>query len=72
MLPLLVLLPRIGYLHLFGIKIANIVRGTANKNMNMVEIFLKSPNVRLGRAIAPQFLHRLTRKESNVPKLKSS
>ena len=49
MSPLLVLLPRIGYLHNFGIKIAKIVRWNSQyyiKNMDMVEIFLKSPNVR--------------------------
>ena len=45
MSPLLVLLTRIGYLHHFGIKISKIVGDTANKNMDMNEIFLKSPNV---------------------------
>ena len=40
MSPKLISLPRKGYLHYFAIKIA-----TANENMDMVEMFLKSPNV---------------------------
>ena len=45
MSPLLVLLTGIGYLHHFGIKISKIEGDTANKNMDMNEIFLNSPNV---------------------------
>ena len=46
MSPLLALLPRIGYLRHFGIKIQIfIVSWYCQKNMNMVEMFLKSPTV---------------------------
>ena len=46
MSPLLVLLPRIGYIYtILVLKMQKLQGGTANKNMDMVEIFRKSHNV---------------------------
>ena len=45
MSPLLGLLQRIDIYTISVSKLQKMYGGTANKNMNMVEIFLKSPNV---------------------------